>query len=907
MQSAFNGVGNLTKNIKPMQGTQKVQRSLNVGSLSSITGFGNLTEKQVKNGAVLSKTYVNVANGIKTTTRVTKDAIVQTEKYANAQDKLNDTLKKFKPAAVFSLLTGIYSKIMPKVLDASDYISSWNLFNTVMGKSKDTAREFVKTFSNGLGLDQADIMRYISNFKSLTDSFGMTEEASYTMSKNLTQLSYDLSAFKGISVEDAMQKLKSGIAGEIEPMRAIGIALDEASLQEVAYANGIKQRVNTMTRAQKTELLYYQIMHKTAQAQGYFGKTLLTPQTALVQIKAQFTQLSRAIGNIFIPILMAAIPYVKAITQVLTEAAQAIAAFFGFKLENFEIASSTFENISGGIGDIGDAAGKATKKLNGMLAPFDELNTIDFGKGGGGSGGAGGVGGSLGLPLYDYDALKDALDTTSEKVEKIKRFFNEIKDYVIVIGGALLTWKIGSSVITFLSNLGLIKNLSNALLGLAGAISLVAGSVLAILSVKSILEGDLSLSNLLKGYIGGALAGIGAGILFGGPVGWTVGIAIAFIVTVTWAFKKDQEMIHQFAEAEGIDYDGMSLSQKLLYRLDLSLQIYGLKEGDNPIAKKMNELLVEAKNKVKEKLKEIGTNIQKWFEELPGKIGYWLGLALGAVIKFLFVTLPAEYFKWKAEVERKVIDFFTKDLIGWIVNNWETIKQWAMKSPLELGINIIKGLWEGISSQLSGLWRDLKNFITGFINGFKEGLGIHSPSTVFKDIGINIFQGLLNGLSSMWNTIKTKVTGWVDEIKGKFNFSGIKLKLPHISWQSGGVSASGTLKKILETLNLPTSLPKLNVSWYAGGGMPEMGELFFAGEAGPEWVGSIGNQTAVANQDQMTNILMQAAYEGMSKALSEKSQLSKTDVYIGNEKVYSGYGEYQNNQNNKYGTNVVRV
>ena len=442
-----------------------------------------------------------------------------------------------------------------------------------------------------------------------------------------------------------------------------------------------------------------------------------------------------------------------------------------------------------------------------------------------------------------------------------------------------------------------------------GITLLITGITLAYGSIKNTLNGDLSSENLLKGIAGGALAGVGAGLLVSNPVGWTVGIGLIAVVTYTWVFKKDQELMKQFAASEGLEYDGMSLKQKLLYRADLSAQIMGLKEGNNPLVKEFKKMWNEVKTKTTIWIQETNEKVKKWFEELPGKVGNWLGEVLGKVTHFLFVELPQEYVKWRLQVEQNIMQFF-QDALKWISENWQKIPQWLSELPgkmAEIGWNILQGLWNGLVDGWNSMTKGISDFITGFVDGFKKGWGINSPSTVFADIGKNIFQGLLNGLSGMWNTVKSKVTEWVSAIKDKFKFDNIKIKTPHISWQSGGISATGTLKKILETLNLPTSLPKLNVSWYAEGGMPDVGDLFFAGEAGPEWVGSLGNQTAVANQDQMTSVLKYAAYEGFTQALRENPQNNKTDVYIGNDKVYSGYGNYQRNQANKYGETVINV
>lgn len=143
----------------------------------------------------------------------------------------------------------------------------------------------------------------------------------------------------------------------------------------------------------------------------------------------------------------------------------------------------------------------------------------------------------------------------------------------------------------------------------------------------------------------------------------------------------------------------------------------------------------------------------------------------------------------------------------------------------------------------------------------------------------------------------------VEGIKDAFSNLNIKIKMPHFSWTSQPIG--GTVGKILSALNLPASLPKLNVSWYADGGYPDVGELFVANEAGPEMIGKIGNKTTVANNDQITKSIAQAAYEAMNKALNENNNDGQPlNIYFGNERLYSGYTKHKSQASNQYGISI---
>lgn len=172
----------------------------------------------------------------------------------------------------------------------------------------------------------------------------------------------------------------------------------------------------------------------------------------------------------------------------------------------------------------------------------------------------------------------------------------------------------------------------------------------------------------------------------------------------------------------------------------------------------------------------------------------------------------------------------------------------------------IKTKWDFFKDHLKK-WKDdvVENF-----NGLKAAAG-HIWDN-FKSSMTEKFWNIVDKVKEKIDQLKTKI----DEIKDKFrftNFSLGKLKLPHLSWST--TPAPEWIGKILSALNLPTSVPKLNVSWYAQGGLVDTGELFVAREAGAEMVGRMGNHTAVANNDQIVQGIKQGVYEAVMSAMSQ--------------------------------------
>lgn len=349
-------------------------------------------------------------------------------------------------------------------IDASNrYIENMNLANVSLGKYAGTAGEYANAVQSALGINSGEFMRNQGTFMTMAQGMGVAADNAYQMSKGLTQLSYDLASFFNISNDEAFEKVKSGLAGEIEPLRALGYDLTNARLQQEAYNLGISKNVSSMTQAEKAMLRYKAIMSQVSWAQNDLARTASSPANQIRILKSQLQTAAQSIGNIFLPMLKAIIPVVVAVVKVISTLANVIAGITG----GTKIAAVNFGSggdVSGGLNDTadaannaasglggagraakgaGDKAGKAAKQvkeLKRQLMSFDEINKFseqsDSGSGSGGSGGGGGGGGGGGngggptnigdikLNAYDWDLNSGFGD---ELYNEIMSFLNRLK------------------------------------------------------------------------------------------------------------------------------------------------------------------------------------------------------------------------------------------------------------------------------------------------------------------------------------------------------------------------------------------------------------------------------------------------------------------------------------------------
>lgn len=316
----------------------------------------------------------------------------------------------------YSAMKPVTNFIGSSIKKINDYIENVNLFNVAMGEYAKEAGKYAERVGDVMDIDPGEWMRSQGVFMTLATGFGVVGDRAYTMSKNLTQLGYDISSFFNIPYEDAMQKLQSGLAGELEPLRRIGYDLSQARLQQEAYTLGITKKISAMTQAEKAELRYYAIMNQVTTAQGDMARTLSAPANQLRILSAQFTQAARAIGSIFIPMLNAVLPYVTAFVILVRDLVANLATLFGFEMPKVDY--SGVDSLTSGADDAADALGKAgdnAKELQKYTMGFDELNVIDPTADSDESGDPGALGGTrfdFVLPEYDFlgDAVKNQID-----------------------------------------------------------------------------------------------------------------------------------------------------------------------------------------------------------------------------------------------------------------------------------------------------------------------------------------------------------------------------------------------------------------------------------------------------------------------------------------------------------------
>lgn len=563
--SAVSGLEKLASALEKIKGVTKGGLGLSTVSRQIAKLSATLNGNDSTQGAQKITKYNNALETVRKTADAATSSLQKLNKSQSARtgsDTSSDTFGLFRTGMNMAVMYKVADVMSDAIISSNEYVENLNLFTVAMGEYADQALAYAERVQAVMGIDSSEWIRNQGIFAQIASGLGMAADQAYYLSQGLTQVAYDIASFYNISTEEAMQKVQSGIAGEIEPMRRLGYALDQATLQRIAYAHGIDMSVSSMTAAQKTELRYVAIMEQSKNAINDMSRTINTSANQMRIMQSQLTLLARAFGNVLIPAINAVLPVLISFVNTLASVLNAIANFFGFSLPTID-----YSGMSGGLSDASDAAGDlgsnlgsaggAAKKLKNTLMGFDELNVLQDQSSGGGGGGGGGIGGgSLGFDLSDY--MYDFLDGLESRINNIWETLTPMQALIMSIATGLLEWGISSKLIKHLQE-------SNTLLGKIAAVALSLASVGIMVTLvyqfskKYLATGNITylIADGLTTLLSTAVVGRTISAAFGAKAGW-------YSAAVTLLISAGTTIVATLEDVDANGFSGKTIGESVM-------------------------------------------------------------------------------------------------------------------------------------------------------------------------------------------------------------------------------------------------------------------------------------------------------------------------------------------------------
>lgn len=328
---------------------------------------------------------------------------------------------------------------------ASDIQEVQNVIDVTFGRGAAQIEEFAQSAAEAYGLSELAAKQYTGTMGAMLKSSGLTTSAAQEMSMALTGLAGDIASFYNLDTDEAFQKIRSGISGETEPLKQLGINMSVANLEAYALSKGITKSYNAMSQAEQALLRYNYLLSVTTDAQGDFARTSGSFANQIRILQLNFDQLRIAVGNALIPIAQAVLPSINAIIAGLTKLAkvfaQVTALLFGKSPEvkatsgiaaSAGAAAAATDKLAESTAGAGSAAKQAEKDMKGVLASFDELNILAS-NASGSVGGAGGGGGAdiPDLEIPSYEAEIEDVDQLGEAFSSLGELFVKALDDIL--------------------------------------------------------------------------------------------------------------------------------------------------------------------------------------------------------------------------------------------------------------------------------------------------------------------------------------------------------------------------------------------------------------------------------------------------------------------------------------------
>lgn len=343
---------------------------------------------------------------------------------------------------------GLISGIKNAINYSSDLAEAQNVVEQGFGNLSYMADDFAANSVQAFGMSALSAKKMSGQFAAMGRSLGIVPHQAAEMALSLTGLAGDLASFWNVTHEVAQTALESVFTGETESLKKFAVVMTQANLQQFAYSQGINKSISAMTQAEKVQLRYAYVMQSTADAQGDFSRTSAGWAGQVRILVGQFQNLAVIIGNGLKAAFLPVITIINTVMAKIISLANLIASFTKklFKLDSPEIgagaglsslaesaggASENLENTAGGISDVGSAAQKAKKGLNGFIAGWHEVNNMTSNEETGGGAGGGASLPDMAIPnKYEFtveaeDQASPVLDGIINRVRELTELFQK--------------------------------------------------------------------------------------------------------------------------------------------------------------------------------------------------------------------------------------------------------------------------------------------------------------------------------------------------------------------------------------------------------------------------------------------------------------------------------------------------
>ena len=790
--------------------------------------------QSVKSVAVAEQNLIATQNSLN---KSIKDAEAATKSINNRIKGLRQAIKGIRFTALLqlgSVLTRLGRALLNFTEQSSSWIENLNLLENVFAENTDAALDFIDATADNFGLDANAIAEYISTFRQMANAMGQTTEAATQMSEALTRIALDVASLRNVEFDTVISDFTSALAGQVKPVRKYGFDITMYSIDELMEELGYGSVSRTMSQGDKQLARAILLIRQSQDAWGDLSITINTFANQQRMLNDQWNTALRLLGNVALGTFNVSDSFDTAWRSA-GLATKAIWTLNGAMLALNQVLAAIVPNTQSiGAGAIATEAEIATDAIEemdeattGALADFDKFNVLNKG--------------SNGIGSAVTSALEVLLNNEYAKyMAEYNKQLESINMYAKDIAATILNVLVPGY-----------KEWYNAQKGISDADTSLEAYLAS--QGKSIEEFKASLGDLGKSLLG----------LFGLIIGIANPFALIISQIVTFAVTNEEfreTVIQLGTQISKVLTDIGSGFANLLQALSPILQV--LLEVINGVLNAINAVdgasfavygLVAALLIVK------GIKIVKWIKGVVTAVQSLnitmatlnKTLAIGGIIAL--ISLIADLaLNWNELSESG------KGLRIVLIGVISTIL--LLKAPWASMLSAMKTFGSWLTSLPSKLKTAQGSFLTFGQSISKAQIAFSALSAVM--IGIAWYNALMQmdegtrkivaSISILIGVLAAAISMWAAYHGAMSLGVAVPIVLGGIAAAIAGAAA----------LTQPSE-QKANTAAFANGGFTR-GNLFYAGERGPEWVGRQGNTSTIMNDAQMSDIMRRSVAEGVA-------------------------------------------
>jgi hypothetical protein len=240
-----------------------------------------------------------------------------------AGDNIQDKFGKVFQAVATSAVAAKVGKVLldfgkDAIQAASDLQEVQNVVDVTFGDGARQIEAWAQKAGTQFGLTETQAKKFTSTLGAMMKSAGLAGPEIVGMSTDLAGLAADMASFYNLDFETAFQKIRSGISGETEPLKQLGINMSVANLEAFALTQGITKAFDSMSQGEQTMLRYQYLMQATADAQGDFARTSDGFANGLRALETNIDRLKTNVGTLLLPVINNVISGVNDMVSALT-------------------------------------------------------------------------------------------------------------------------------------------------------------------------------------------------------------------------------------------------------------------------------------------------------------------------------------------------------------------------------------------------------------------------------------------------------------------------------------------------------------------------------------------------------------------------------------------------------------